>query len=58
MGMKSKDFECNNCGAEGIIKFVDDGEHLTSDVAYCPFCGHDIHKNDEDDMDWSKEDYI
>jgi predicted RNA-binding Zn-ribbon protein involved in translation (DUF1610 family) len=56
MGMKSKDFECNNCGAEGIIKFVDDGEHLTSDVAYCPFCGHDIHKNDEDDMDWSKED--
>jgi len=48
--MKTKDFECEHCGAEGIIKFV--GDFSSSDVAYCPFCSADI--NDgiiEDDYD-------
>jgi hypothetical protein len=49
--MKTKEFECANCDAEGVIKFV--GNFTGNDVAYCPFCSADIQNTvaDEEDDD-------
>jgi len=56
--MKSKKFTCNSCSVEGIIKFHDDEDTFTeSDVAYCPFCAHDIQDDfiEEEDSDSEEE---
>lgn len=47
--MKAKEFECQNCEAEGLIKFV--GDFSVNDVAYCPFCSADIQETVIDDDD-------
>lgn len=55
--MLSTKFSCHSCGVEGVIKFNDDEQSYTiADVAYCPFCAHDIQENsfdldDEEDLD-------
>lgn len=52
--MKTKDFECEHCGTEGIIKFV--GDFSSHDVAYCPFCSADISSGEmEDDYEDDNE---
>ena len=46
--------ECSNCMVE--FKVISDTD---SEVVYCPYCGHDVECDDEEnyDEDWDSLDY-
>lgn len=44
---KTVKFNCPSCEVEGKINFITQDDTITEDdVAYCPFCAHDIQEND------------
>lgn len=48
--MVVKQFECENCGAEGKITLK--GSDLQfEDLVYCPVCSHDIYEEADQEVD-------
>lgn len=40
------------CGAHGKITYKETSEFNSSDICFCPFCGHDIYEEEkEEDLD-------
>ena len=46
--MATKHFDGSSCGAHGKVTFKE-GDFLSTDVVFCPFCSADIYEEDLDD---------
>ena len=46
--MTTKFFDCEECGARGMIILKGD-DHTSEDCVYCPVCSADIYENEEED---------
>jgi uncharacterized paraquat-inducible protein A len=50
--MEEEDFVCEVCDSEFTVKHYEEDE-----VAFCPFCGDTLFKEDDtDSIDWEDED--
>ena len=45
----TKDFLCNNCGAEYMLTY--DEDNIMEDPCFCPFCGPKNILLDDDELD-------
>lgn len=51
----TKEYECENCGAEYMITF--DEDNIMDQPMYCPFCcDHNDDFDDEDDLSFGSDD--
>ena len=45
-------FHCGSCDTQGKISFITEDDTLNEgDVAYCPFCAHDITENEDEEIE-------
>lgn len=49
--MASFKFDCGSCGNYATIKFKETDFLTSSDINVCPFCGDELSKPEEDDIE-------